>query len=104
MPTSDLSPMFGTWAAGILAVFVVVYYAASKQKQKALNIPRIGPLPGALGNTSSSYFSCHSFYLINEGYFKAVLPLPIPKFFAHILSNTGTVCIVSGLLIWVGLS
>ena len=38
------------------------------RQRKGLNLPRIGPKPGVLGNTTKGYFYNHSLELVREGY------------------------------------
>lgn len=54
-----------------LVVAILSYVCLHNRRKSA--IPRIGPKPRILGNTSRSYFYHHSLQLIEEGYAKVTM-------------------------------
>jgi hypothetical protein len=66
LPTSVL-------VAGLAVVSASLVLLKVRPRNQLNHIPRIGPAPGLLGNTSSGYFSGHSLELIKEGYAKVCL-------------------------------
>ncbi|RDL30234.1 uncharacterized protein BP5553_10512 [Venustampulla echinocandica] len=49
-------------------VALLLLYLWYRKAGRELDIPRVGPRPGLLGNTTKSYFHSHSLQLIQEGY------------------------------------
>lgn len=60
-----------------LGIAVTAYYLFSSTE--STDVPRIGPKPSFLGNTSKSFFSKHSLELIEEGYLKVHFTLSMPQ-------------------------
>jgi hypothetical protein len=46
----------------------IIWLGLLARQRKELDIPRVGPKSGLLGNTTKSYFFSHSLQLIQEGY------------------------------------
>jgi hypothetical protein len=46
----------------------IIWLGLLARQRKELDIPRVGPKPNLLGNTTKSYFFSHSLQLIQEGY------------------------------------
>jgi hypothetical protein len=65
--------------AGIVLAIVSFFFLL---RPRELKIPRIGPKPGLLGNTTNGYFFQHSRQLIEEGYSKVYIKT------AHIFSTS----------------
>jgi hypothetical protein len=59
-----------------LGVAVTAYYLFIPTH--STDVPRIGPKPSFLGNTSKSFFAKHSLELLEEGYAKVRLTLLLP--------------------------